>query len=66
MKEYYKAAAEAYANGDQERAFKLIKEGQFYRAKAVEADEKSTQKNLETRLGFGLITTLSVVDFSSH
>lgn len=49
MKEYYKAAAEAYAEGDQERAFKLIKEGQFYRAKAVEADEKSTQKNLETR-----------------
>ncbi|CAO2836077.1 unnamed protein product [Amaranthus hypochondriacus] len=49
MKEYYKAATVAYTKGDQERANKLIKEGQFYNRKAREADDLSTQKILEPR-----------------
>lgn len=48
MKEYYKAAVDAYKNGDQVRAYKLMKEGQFYNSKAREADVKSGQKLLET------------------
>lgn len=49
MKEYYKAATDAYTKGDQVRAYKLMEEGQFYNRKAREADEKSAQKLLETR-----------------
>lgn len=49
MTQYYKAATDAYTKGDQQRANKLMKEGQFYSRKARKADEKSAQKLLETR-----------------
>ena len=41
-------------------------QGQFYKAKAIEADEKSTQKTLDTRLGFRLVTAPFVVHCLSH
>ncbi|GLU23020.1 hypothetical protein SLE2022_390540 [Rubroshorea leprosula] len=49
MKEYHKAAADAFAKGDQVRANKLIEQGNFFREKAREADEESNQKIFETR-----------------
>ncbi|KAH9622098.1 hypothetical protein KSS87_022876, partial [Heliosperma pusillum] len=49
MKEYYKAAADAYAKGDKERAGKLMKEGQFFNKLAREADERSVNKLTESR-----------------
>ncbi|KAI8552613.1 hypothetical protein RHMOL_Rhmol06G0280400 [Rhododendron molle] len=49
MKEYYKAAVDAFAKGDPERANKLLEEGHFFKEKAREADEKSAKKFLETR-----------------
>uniref|UniRef100_A0A5B6ZEX4 DUF1771 domain-containing protein n=2 Tax=Davidia involucrata TaxID=16924 RepID=A0A5B6ZEX4_DAVIN len=49
MKEYYKAAVEAFAKGDHVRASKLLEEGQFFHRKADEADEESVQKIFETR-----------------
>ncbi|KAK3017566.1 hypothetical protein RJ639_006633 [Escallonia herrerae] len=49
MKEYYEAAINAFAEGDQARAYKLLGEGQFFMNKAREADEKSAQKLLEAR-----------------
>ncbi|XVF18889.1 hypothetical protein REPUB_Repub11eG0062300 [Reevesia pubescens] len=48
MKEYYKAALEAFAEGDKARATKLIELGHFFNKKAREADERSTEKMLET------------------
>ncbi|XP_057981266.1 putative nuclear RNA export factor SDE5 [Malania oleifera] len=48
MKEYYKAAVDAFANGEHTRAYKLLEEGHFYSKKAREADEKSAQKLIET------------------
>ncbi|XP_028085324.1 putative nuclear RNA export factor SDE5 isoform X2 [Camellia sinensis] len=49
MKEYYKASVDAFAKGDPVRAYKLLEEGNFFKEKAREADEKSAQKFLETR-----------------
>ncbi|XP_074319380.1 putative nuclear RNA export factor SDE5 [Silene latifolia] len=49
MKEYYKAAIDAYTKGDKERAGKLMKEGQFFNKLAREADEKSVNKLIESR-----------------
>ncbi|KAA8519812.1 hypothetical protein F0562_014098 [Nyssa sinensis] len=49
MKEYYKAAVEAFAEEDLVRANKLLEEGQFFHRKAREADEESVQKIFETR-----------------
>ncbi|XP_021754848.1 putative nuclear RNA export factor SDE5 [Chenopodium quinoa] len=49
MKEYCKAAADAYSKGDREKANKLMKECQFYNRKARDADEKSAKKVLESR-----------------
>ncbi|KAK3199016.1 hypothetical protein Dsin_022431 [Dipteronia sinensis] len=49
MKEYYKAAFDAFAKGDYERANKLLQQGQFFNQKAREADEKSAQKILQVR-----------------
>ncbi|KAL2944229.1 putative nuclear RNA export factor SDE5 [Bienertia sinuspersici] len=49
MKEYYKAATDAFTKGDEARAYKLMEEGHFYNKKARKADEKSAQKLLETR-----------------
>ncbi|RQO85971.1 hypothetical protein POPTR_001G401900v4 [Populus trichocarpa] len=48
-KEFYKAAADAFAEGDHARADKLMDQGQFFNEKAREADEKSFQKLMETR-----------------
>ncbi|XVF78286.1 hypothetical protein PTKIN_Ptkin14bG0119500 [Pterospermum kingtungense] len=48
MKEYYKAAVEAYADGDKPRASKLAELGHFFNEKAREADERSSKKILET------------------
>ncbi|XWS27990.1 hypothetical protein CRYUN_Cryun25bG0027600 [Craigia yunnanensis] len=50
MKEYYKAAVEAFAEGDKARATKLMELGHFFNKKAREADERSAEKILETRL----------------
>ncbi|KAA8523881.1 hypothetical protein F0562_010304 [Nyssa sinensis] len=49
MKEYYKAAVDAFAKGDHARANKFLEEGHFFKKKAQDADEKSAQKILETR-----------------
>ncbi|XP_052177756.1 putative nuclear RNA export factor SDE5 isoform X12 [Diospyros lotus] len=49
MKEYYKAAVDAFGKGEHARAHKLLEEGHFFKIKACEADEKSTQKFLEAR-----------------
>ncbi|KAK6932553.1 protein of unknown function DUF1771 [Dillenia turbinata] len=51
MKEYYKAAAEAFSQGDRVRADKLLEQGQFFHAKAREADEESARKIFEIRDG---------------
>ncbi|KAI8000512.1 putative nuclear RNA export factor SDE5 [Camellia lanceoleosa] len=51
MKEYYKAAIEAFAQGDHARASKLLEEGQFFHGKAREADEESAQMITEARNG---------------
>ncbi|KAL7242457.1 hypothetical protein ACSBR1_014939 [Camellia fascicularis] len=51
MKEYYKAAIEAFAQGDNARASRLLEEGQFFRGKAREADEESAQMITEARNG---------------
>lgn len=49
MNEYYKAAVDAFAKGDQIKAEKLIEQGQFFLKKAHEADEESNKIILETR-----------------
>ncbi|EEF33812.1 ATP binding protein, putative [Ricinus communis] len=49
MKEYYKAAVDAFVNGDHARANKLLEKGQFFNNKARAADDKSFQKLVETR-----------------
>lgn len=49
MKKYYRAAADAYANGSYELADKLIKEGHFFMAKAREANETSANMLTQTR-----------------
>ncbi|TYI09664.1 hypothetical protein ES332_A09G088900v1 [Gossypium tomentosum] len=49
MKEYYKAAVDAFAKGDQDEANKLLEQGQFFQEKARQADEESNQKIFETR-----------------
>ncbi|XP_004485769.1 putative nuclear RNA export factor SDE5 isoform X2 [Cicer arietinum] len=63
MMEYYKAAVDAFAKGDQIKAQKFLDEGQFYLKKAREADEESSRMILETR------TTEAqemVLDLSDH
>ncbi|XP_019183224.1 PREDICTED: putative nuclear RNA export factor SDE5 [Ipomoea nil] len=49
MKEYYKAAIEAFVKEDRVRAYRLLEEGNFFMKKAREADEKSAQKLLQPR-----------------
>lgn len=49
MKEYYKAAVDAFANGDQAKAEKLLDQGQFYLNKAREADDECSKMILETK-----------------
>ncbi|XWS15735.1 hypothetical protein CRYUN_Cryun34aG0027200 [Craigia yunnanensis] len=48
-KEYYKAAVDAFAKGDQDQANILLEQGQFFREKARQADDESNQKIFETR-----------------
>ncbi|XP_047338664.1 putative nuclear RNA export factor SDE5 [Impatiens glandulifera] len=47
MKAFYKSAAEALAAGDNLRADKMMEEGNFFKKKAQEADERSALKFLE-------------------
>lgn len=47
MKEYYKAAFDAFAKGNQALADELLQQGQFFGNKAREADERSSQKIFE-------------------
>ncbi|KAL0443520.1 UNVERIFIED_CONTAM: putative nuclear RNA export factor SDE5 [Sesamum latifolium] len=47
MKEYYKAAVDAFSQKDYENAQVFLEEGSFYMRKAREADEKSAQKLIE-------------------
>ncbi|KAH9620359.1 hypothetical protein KSS87_002043 [Heliosperma pusillum] len=48
MKEYYRAATEAFASGDRAKATLLLEKGQFFYNKAREADEESASKIFET------------------
>ncbi|KMT04258.1 hypothetical protein BVRB_8g183340 [Beta vulgaris subsp. vulgaris] len=48
MKEYYKAAAEAFARCDRGQALLMLEKGQFFYEKAREADEESATKIFET------------------
>ncbi|KAL0743567.1 hypothetical protein Bca4012_085080 [Brassica carinata] len=47
MKEYYRAAVEAFFKGETERAHRLVEKGHFFGQKAREADDKSIAKMLE-------------------
>ncbi|KAK9706700.1 hypothetical protein RND81_07G145600 [Saponaria officinalis] len=47
MKEYYRAATEAFASGDRARATLLLEKGQYFYNKAREADEESALKIFE-------------------
>ncbi|CAK9138223.1 unnamed protein product [Ilex paraguariensis] len=49
MKEYYKAAVDAFVKGNHDQAYKLLESGHFFMNRAREANEKSAQKLLETR-----------------
>ncbi|OVA00584.1 protein of unknown function DUF1771 [Macleaya cordata] len=49
MKEYFKSAFDAFANGDRALADELLKQGQYFNQKAREADERSSQLILERR-----------------
>ncbi|CAM8894051.1 unnamed protein product [Rhodiola kirilowii] len=49
MKEYYKAAFEAFSNGDLVRANKLLEQGHFFNEKAKEADAKSAEMLFRAR-----------------
>ncbi|KAJ7962561.1 putative Smr domain-containing protein [Quillaja saponaria] len=51
MMEYYKAAADAFSQGDHVRAEKLVEQGQFFNNMAHEADEESNKMIFETRSG---------------
>ncbi|PIN22620.1 hypothetical protein CDL12_04658 [Handroanthus impetiginosus] len=48
MKEYYKAALDAFTRKDFENARRLQEEGNFFMRKAQEADEKSAQKLIDS------------------
>ncbi|ESR62566.1 hypothetical protein CICLE_v10014995mg [Citrus x clementina] len=48
MKEYCKAAIDAFAQGDHVQAEKLLGQGKFFYEKAREADEESNKKIFET------------------
>ncbi|CAJ1961660.1 unnamed protein product [Sphenostylis stenocarpa] len=48
MNEYYKAAVDAFAKGDQIKAERLLEQGQFFLSKAHDADEESNKIILET------------------
>ncbi|CAL5183426.1 unnamed protein product [Lathyrus oleraceus] len=63
MKEYYKAAVEAFAKGEQIKAEKLLEQGQFYKNKAREADEESSKMILQTR---GSETPEMTLDLHEH
>ncbi|XP_022846057.1 putative nuclear RNA export factor SDE5 isoform X2 [Olea europaea var. sylvestris] len=47
MKEYFKAAIDAFTEKDHEKSQKFLQEGQFFMKKAREADETSAAKLLE-------------------
>ncbi|KAI3815002.1 hypothetical protein L1987_14652 [Smallanthus sonchifolius] len=49
MKQYYRAAADAYAKGNYELSNKLVEEGHFYMSKAREADATSAKILTQTR-----------------
>lgn len=44
MKEYYRAAIDAFVKNDHARADRLLEQGHFFNRKAREADEKSAEK----------------------
>ncbi|KAJ8532378.1 hypothetical protein K7X08_012301 [Anisodus acutangulus] len=56
MKEYYKAASEAFLKGDHDKAHKFLEEGQFFMTKARETDERSAQKLLENSCSKEIVT----------
>ncbi|XP_059283249.1 putative nuclear RNA export factor SDE5 isoform X1 [Lycium ferocissimum] len=56
MKEYYKAASEAFFRGDIDKARKFLEEGQFFMTKARETDELSSQKLLENSYSKEIVT----------
>ncbi|XWS09969.1 hypothetical protein CRYUN_Cryun39dG0035600 [Craigia yunnanensis] len=63
MKEYYKAAVEAFADGDKARATKLVELGHFFNKKAREADERSSDKIHETSCRDDEIISLDLRNF---
>lgn len=65
MKEYYKAAADAFAKGEKARAKKLLEEGNFYNKKAREADEKSAQNLMEISSGADETMSIELKNFDA-
>ncbi|KAJ8448026.1 hypothetical protein Cgig2_028902 [Carnegiea gigantea] len=62
-KEYYKAAAEAFAGGDRGQASILLEKGKFFYNKAREADEESAKKIFE--ISFFFVTESLSLSLSS-
>ncbi|XP_019426188.1 PREDICTED: putative nuclear RNA export factor SDE5 isoform X2 [Lupinus angustifolius] len=65
MNEYYKAAVEAFAKGDQIKAEKLFEQGHFFERKAHEADEESSRMILQTRNSESQEMLLDLHDFGT-
>ncbi|XP_061375578.1 putative nuclear RNA export factor SDE5 isoform X2 [Gastrolobium bilobum] len=65
MNEYYKAAVDAFANGDQIKAETLLDKGHIFLKKAREADEESSRMILETRNTEAQEMVLDLHDHSS-
>ncbi|XWS52047.1 hypothetical protein CRYUN_Cryun11dG0033700 [Craigia yunnanensis] len=63
MKEYFKAAVEAFAEGDRARAIKFTELGHFFNKKGREADERSAEKILETSCRDDEIISLDLRNF---
>lgn len=65
-KEYYKAAAEAFAGGDLGQASILLEKGQFFYNKAREADEESAEKIFQISSRDGEIQDDVCLDLRHH
>ncbi|MED6130661.1 hypothetical protein PIB30_002775 [Stylosanthes scabra] len=66
MNEYYKAAVDAFANGDKFKAEKLLEQGHFFLKKAREADEESSRMIVETKTSEAQEMLLDLHDHGSR
>ncbi|XP_072085416.1 putative nuclear RNA export factor SDE5 isoform X1 [Arachis hypogaea] len=66
MNEYYKAAVDAFANGDKFKAEKLIDQGNFFLKKAREADEESSRMIVEPKTSEAQEMLLDLHDHGSR